>query len=32
MTRPMLPALMPLTVNEGLTSEPTEYLASRFAL
>jgi hypothetical protein len=32
MTRPMLPALMPLTVNEGLASEPTEYLASRFTL
>jgi len=25
-------ALMPLTVNEGLTSESAEYLASRFAL
>ena len=31
MTRPKLPALMPLTVNEGLDAEPIEYLARRSA-
>ncbi|MBB3750377.1 hypothetical protein FHT44_002838 [Mycolicibacterium sp. BK634] len=31
-TRPMIPAVMPLTVNEGLEAEPTDYLASRSAL
>lgn len=32
MTRPQLATLMPLTVNEGLGKEPTEYMASRAAL
>lgn len=32
MARPILPALMPLTVNESLESEPGEYLASKARL
>lgn len=32
LTRPVLPALMPLTINEGLEPEPRQYLASRAAL
>ena len=32
MTRPALPAYMPLNVNEGLETEPRQYLASRAAL
>lgn len=32
LVRPVLPALMPLTVNEGLAEEPRRYLASRAAV